>query len=186
MDKIFEIGLEVILTAFVSSLFVGAYVQIYVLKHTTKNEWKKDALSKLLGTLLMELGRNKDTFKRYLAIKHQDTYGMEYLEGVFKNSAEKIINMLITHASLMPLDLTKDALKIIEHYDVWLEQYKRHRTDKNSTEKFIFAGTIGYGFPEESEQRIIEYYKTLWKDLYGTMDVPEVLKNADNEEKQTP
>lgn len=186
MDKIFEIGLEVILTAFVSSLFVGAYVQIYVLKHTTKNEWKKDALSKLLGTLLMELGRNKATFKRYLDIKHQDEYGMAYLEGVFKSSAEKIINMLVTHASLMPLDLTQDALKIIEHYDVWLEQYKRHRTEKETQEKFIFAGTIGYRFPEDSEKRIIAYYKILWKDLYGEMNVPEILMNTDNEDKQIP
>lgn len=170
MDKVLEVVIEVVLTAFVSSLVVGTYVQKLVLKHTTQNEWKKETLSKLLAPLRMELGRNKDTFFRYLKTQHTDESGRDYLEDeIFKKSAERIIHILITHASLIPLHLTQDALKIIQHYDVWLEQYQRFRSEhSNTSSQFVFAGTEGYPFPAESENRFVEYYEQLWNEMYGS------------------
>ncbi len=128
----------------------------------TGYQWKEKTVSELLGQLCLQFGRTKRAFNRY-----NDTN--LFLEAkVLKDGNEKIRDLLLAKAYLIPPELIEDANNLIEHYDVWLEEFYKQRDSEtpNLNQKFIFAGPKGYGFPSVSENRFKEKYFEFWEELY--------------------
>ena len=126
-------------------------------------QWKEKSVAELLVQLYLQFNRTKRAFGRY-----NDTN--LYLEAkVIKDGNEKIRDLLLDKAYLIPTALIEDANKLIEHYDVWLEEFYKQRDSEtpNLNQKFVFAGPKGYGFPSVSETKFKEKYLEFWKDLYA-------------------
>lgn len=138
--------------------------ELLSLSQKSGHAWKEKAIAELFGPLNFELKRTKKAFHRY---KGENIF----LETqVLKQGNERIRNLLLNQSYLVPPDLMEDSYKLIEHYDVWLEQFALFRETENPTEvqKFIFAGPKGFPFPKEAEIRFQEKYIELWKNLYET------------------
>ncbi|GGG04066.1 hypothetical protein GCM10011344_00550 [Dokdonia pacifica] len=173
--------LNLLISALISSSIVGVILGLIfkrrneIIASEVKNQfeknmtvfksnyiWKEKIISELLGQIYMQFNRTKRAFDRY-----QDTN--VYLEAkVLKDGNEKIRNLLLEKAHLIPLELTDDASQLIEHYDVWLEEFNKHRNDENPNldQKFIFAGPKGYIFPRVAEQNFKKKYHELREELF--------------------
>lgn len=86
---------------------------------------------------------------------------------------EKSVAELLGPMSIQ-LDRTKGALnrwtrQNLEHYDVWLELYEKHRGGKEPDldEPFVFAAPAGFRFPKEAEEHFKERLRLYMKELYG-------------------
>ncbi|MEZ5047115.1 MAG: hypothetical protein R2831_09005 [Chitinophagaceae bacterium] len=125
--------------------------------------WKEKAISELFGPVNIQLNRTKNAFARYRATNL-------FLEAkVLKVGNEKIRDLLLEKAYLIPNELIQDAEKLIEHYDVWLEEFDRIRAEENPNldQKFVYAGPKGFPFPTNSENNFKAYYQKIWNELYG-------------------
>jgi hypothetical protein len=117
----------------------------------------------LLGQLCIQFGRTKRAFQRY-----NDTN--LFLEAkVLKESNERIRDLLLEKPYLIPPELIEDAIRLIEHYHVWLDEFYKQRDSENPNlkAKFIFVRKKGFYFPRDSEQRFKDKYFELWNELYG-------------------
>jgi hypothetical protein len=124
--------------------------------------WKEKAVSELLGPIHLQFNRTKRAFSRYKSTNL-------YLEAkVLKDGNEKVRNLLLGNSHLIPPELIEDTNKLIEHYDVWMEEFNKHRDFENPNldQKFIFAGPVGFPFPYNVDVRFIIKYKELWNELY--------------------
>jgi hypothetical protein len=130
----------------------------------SRRDWKEQAVSELLGPVYMQLDRTKSAFDRW---RDQNFY----LEAkVIGEGNRTIRNLLLEKGHLIPPTLLKDAGKLIEHYDYWLEMYESKRLTETPDlkTKFIFAGPQGYPFPGASAQRFQEAFLSLWDELYAS------------------
>ena len=125
--------------------------------------WKEKALAELLAPLHMQLSRTERAFRRYAA-------GNLYLEArILKEGNEAIRDLLIGKGHLIPLELLPDADALIEHYDIWLEEFARVRdaAQPDLRTPFVFVGPQGYPFPRPSADRFQQTYHRLWREVYG-------------------
>jgi hypothetical protein len=78
-------------------------------------------------------------------------------------------DLLLTKGHLLPPDLMDDAARLVEHYDRWLEEFDAKRTTESpgNMDDFVFAGPQGFPFPRDAEQKIVESFRALQRDLYG-------------------
>jgi hypothetical protein len=70
---------------------------------------------------------------------------------------------------LIPAQLLDDAGRLVEHFEVWLEEFERVRDEKKPELEtpVVFAGPQGFGFPRQSEQKFIATFHSLRKEVYG-------------------
>lgn len=124
--------------------------------------WKEKAVSELYGPLYLHFSRTNRAIKRY----REKNLFLE--EKVMKESNEKIRNLLLEKSYLILPDLFEDANNLVEHYDVWLEEFSKLRETENPEvdKKFVFAGPQGYPYPKNSEKNFIKKYVELWNSLY--------------------
>jgi hypothetical protein len=177
MNKI----LELLLTATISGSVVGVIFQLFLKRRTEvitaeiRNQfeqnmtvfkssyaWKEKSVSLLLGPICLQFNRTKRAFDRYSAKNL-------FLEAeVLKDGNKKIRNLLLENAYLIPNELLEDATKLIEHYDVWLEEYHNLRESKNPKfdEEFVYGGPQGFPFPRKSEEKFKFEYRKIWDELY--------------------
>ncbi|ACU07824.1 hypothetical protein FIC_01376 [Flavobacteriaceae bacterium 3519-10] len=124
--------------------------------------WKEKAISELFGPLCFQLSRTQSAFNRYKAKNL-------FLEAeVLKNSNQKIRDLLLEKSYLIPPDLTEHAKNLVEHYDVWLEEFNRLREGENQAQdkNFVFVGPKGFPFPKTAEKKFREKYEELWQAMY--------------------
>jgi hypothetical protein len=172
---------ELLIPALISSTVVGSIIGLILRKRTetiaaeVKNQfeksmtifrssfqWKEKSVSELLGPIYLQFNRTKRAFHRYTATSL-------YLEAkVLKDGNEKIRNLLLEKAYLIPTELIEDADTLIEHYDVWLEEFNKQRESENPNleQQFIFVGPKGFRFPDNSEDKFKAKYHDLWNELY--------------------
>lgn len=126
-------------------------------------QWKERSVSELLAPICLEFSRTYRALMRYNATNL-------YLEAnVLKKTNERIRDLLLEKASLIPGSLMEDVHELIEHYDVWLEEYNKQRNKENPNleQEFVFVGPKGYSFPSAAEKRFKMKYHELWNELYG-------------------
>jgi hypothetical protein len=132
-------------------------------------EAKSQVLSELLAPMVIQLERTKSAFNRWISKNL-------YLEAKIIRDGNLIIrDLLLRKAHLIPGDLRLDANRLVEHYDVWLEEFDRIRgdatpnlrggTEPNLNEPFVFAGPKGYPFPVDSAERFKERFEQLQREL---------------------
>lgn len=131
-------------------------------------QWKEKSVSELLGPICLEFSRTFRALVRYHATDL-------YLEAnVLKKANERIRDLLLTKAYLIPGALFEDASELIEHYDAWLEEYNKQRDKENPNleQKFVFVGPRGFPFPSHAEKKFKAKYDELWNELYGDNQKP--------------
>lgn len=125
--------------------------------------WKEKTVSELLGLINIQFNRTKRASDRY-------TDTNLFLEAkVLKEGNQTIRNLLLEKAYLIPSELMKEANDLIEHYDVWLEEFNKQRDAENPNlnQKFIYAGPQGFLFPRKAEKKFKDKYQELWNELYA-------------------
>lgn len=125
-------------------------------------DWKQKSVAELLGPLYVQFDRTLRAVKRYEA-------NNLYLEAkVLKDGNEKIRNMLIEKAYLIPQDLFEDANELIAHYDVWLELFYKYREQQGASDEkpFIFVDRQ-HAFPKKAEENFKKRFKDMWSELYA-------------------
>lgn len=137
--------------------------EMVLMSQKTGHAWKEKAVSELFGPLSLQLTRTRNAFQRY----HEKNIFQE--AKILKEGNEKIRDLLLEKSYLIPPDLIADAEKLVQHYDVWLEEFSKLRETENPTEdkKFVFAGPLGFPFPRKSEENFKEKYNQLRKILYN-------------------
>ncbi len=147
-------------------------------KLLTDLQWKQSAC-KIMGEIYFHLFRTRKAFDRYSMIKKQN----KFLEvEVIKNSNQKIRDLILEKGYLIHPDLTKEANKLIEHYDVWLEKYNLLRLEKDVDVLHIYVGPDGFKFPDEAEDKFKKYYLKLWRELY-LFDLKTTVNRVDGREQ---
>ena len=147
---------HMIITALVGGLLSGSLLSAVFsyfsyqssIEIEQQTRWKEKVLSGLLGPVCMQLDRTNRAFNRW------QTKNL-YLEAkIIKDSNTIIRDLLLNNGHLIPIELLGDAGKLIEHYDVWLEEFEKKRggTERDIDTKFIYAGPAGYPFPKEAEK----------------------------------
>jgi hypothetical protein len=149
---------------------VGIVINIITLRRTEEMKasitgiraWKESSLLHVFGPLRLEFERTKAAFRR---LKPHDNW---IEANVMKASNTRIRDMLLENGHLIPPDLVDDAAALIEHYDVYLQEYDRVRESEDASriEAYIFAGPKGFPFPKHAQGRMIEHYEELLTELY--------------------
>ena len=125
--------------------------------------WKESCLSQLLGPAVMQLKRTKRAFNRWNSKNL-------YLEAkIVREGNETIRDLILSKGHLIPPELMEHAEKLVEHYDRWLEEFdtKRAREFPDNDDAFVFVGTQGFPFPSDAEEKIIDTFRKLQRELYG-------------------
>jgi hypothetical protein len=91
----------------------------------TTRAWKEAAISELFGPMVMQFHRVKRACNRY---KRKNIY----LETkVIAEGNTTIKHLPLSHGHLIPAELLDDAGHLVEHFDVWLEEFERVLTKKS-------------------------------------------------------
>lgn len=87
-----------------------------------------------------------------------------YLHALtIRNANQRIYHLLVSNLAILPSDLEEEALDLLNHYDIWMEQFKLYEKEKqpNAGDAFIFHHLDDQcAFPKEAEQKIFDYYLT--------------------------
>ena len=146
-----------------ANIFFTAYVTRKKEETESRHAWKEEAVQHLLGPMTIQLDRTKRAFGRWNEKKL-------YLElKVVREANLAVRDLLLGKPHLIPPDLRSDAGDLVQHYDVWLEEFEKLRggDEPDLTSEFVYAGPAGYPFPKEAEKRLVERYEKLWSQLYG-------------------
>lgn len=129
-----------------------------------QRDWKRDSVTQLLGPVYAQLMRSSAAFDRWVAQGRNTFIETE----VIKTANQTIRDLLLTKSHLVPPDLREDAQKLVLHYDVWLEEFARVRTDHTEGDgpRFVFVGPKGYPFPREADLHFRKVFEEYWRDLY--------------------
>ncbi len=89
---------------------------------------------------------------------------------MLREGNKTVRDLLLKKGHLIPPDLMKCASLLVQHYDVWLEEFERKRlAEKPDLESpFIYAGPKGYGFPKECGTKFINKFNEMWDEAYGS------------------
>ena len=124
----------------------------------SRREWQEQSLAELMGPVYMQLRRTKIAFDRW---KSKNLY----LESkIIANGNKTILNLLLTKGHLIPSDLRECADRLVEHYDVWLEEFERKRLaeEPDLETPFVFVFT----FPSDCDTAFREKFDEMWKQTY--------------------
>jgi hypothetical protein len=126
-------------------------------------EAKERMLTELVGPICMHLHRTKRAFARY-----KDSNAYLEAEILFKGNAHAR-DLILQRGYILDPRLLGHAIRLLEHYDAWLEEYAKQRQDPYASgAKFVFAGPRGYPFPVKAEQAFMNMCHELRSELYGT------------------
>jgi hypothetical protein len=103
-------------------------------------EWKKKSYEELLAPLVLQFERSGNSYKRYLSNHH-------YLHAqTLKVANSEIMRLLLEKSFLIPENLKPEALKVIDHLDVWFVQFEQLEKDINPNANTVFI----FERPQES------------------------------------
>ena len=83
---------------------------------------------------------------------------------VIRSSNKKIYNHILANLSRIPEALQDDILQLLNHYDIWMEQFGEFEGSVKPTlsDPFIFYHIDQFSaFPKKAEQNIFNYYQQL-------------------------
>jgi hypothetical protein len=165
-----ELILAAVISGGVASVLLGLIFRIVFEPRLAKaadisrsrREWKEQSIAEVLGPVYMQLARSNRAFERW-----RDRN--DFLEGqVVKQANTEIRDLLLAKGHLLPPELVKHAIDLVEHYDRWLEEYARKREGPNADEETgpVFVGPLGFPFPHEADTAFRETFDRLRAELY--------------------
>ena len=88
-----------------------------------------------------------------------------YLHALtIRNANQRIYQLLIGHLASLPPELEKASLDLLNHYDIWMEQFRLYEKEKlpAAGDQFVFHHLDEQcGFPKDAEKTIFDYYLTV-------------------------
>ena len=81
---------------------------------------------------------------------------------------EKIVQLLESQPTLIPDELLPDAIELINHYSIWMNQFREFRQQQPFALKdiFVFHHIDNLSaFPKDAERRFLEYHQQLKNEL---------------------
>jgi hypothetical protein len=142
-----------------------------------KNHQQK-SLEKLILPLIFYLKLSGRAYSKYLNNKI-------YLHALcIRSSNRKIYDLIVRYPQYIPEQLHPDAVELLNHFDIWQEQFIDEEMKKRPSlnDSFIFFHLDDQSaYPKKSEENILIYCKQL-KDLWegGNNYASESTANLDN------
>ena len=121
-------------------------------------------LSEVLGPVCAHLRRTNMAFARWRELN------LFLEQQIIAESNAEIRRILLQKYHLLTPDLRSPAMALIEHYDMWFEEFERQRRSQKpsaGTAAFVFAGPQGYPFPRSAEQMFEEALTLVHSKLLG-------------------
>ena len=88
-----------------------------------------------------------------------------YLHALaIRNANRRIYELLISNLASLPAGLEKESLDLLNHYDIWMEQFRLFEKEKQPAagDEFVFHHIDDQcAFPREAEKKIFDYYLTV-------------------------
>ena len=132
--------------------FPAHYVQpvrskLNILLSSTESSDSGRLVESLLKPLIQQFDRTRAAFLEYQP-------GNLRAEAELRDGNQRARDLLVDNRTLIPEALRDDAARLVEHYEVWLQEYARLRNgEKPDIGVPVYAGPKGYPFPTESERR---------------------------------
>lgn len=121
----------------------------------------------LLLPMKVHFDRTRQAFEIW--VETRPTSPNVEIEDAIKASNSVICNLLKTKWHIIPTDLQRDALRLVEHYDAWSAEYERLRPGgvRDPKVPYVFVGPQGHPFPADAEQRFLARYGALTSESGG-------------------
>lgn len=119
---------------------------------------KREPYEQLIAPLYFYLQLSRRAYAKYLNNKI-----LLHALNIF-SANERIVYLLESQAALIPEHLIPDAIELLNHYGIWMNQFREYRNSQVITLKdpFIFHHIDDQSaFPREAEQRFLDYYQQL-------------------------
>jgi hypothetical protein len=118
-----------------------------------------DHLIKFLGQTYTNLKRSEIAYNNYLNDEKKFIHAK-----ILKTCNEQIRDLLLENSFLLSDTLQQDALKLISHYDIWIEKWidLEQKRKPDLEDEFVFQNT--YSFPKDASNNLENEYLKLKKD----------------------
>ena len=117
-------------------------------------------LADLLGPVHMHMKRAEAAYHAYLADGRKFIYTQ-----VIRDSNEAVRDLLLRRGYLLRDDLQVDALKLIEHLDIWLLKWYATREANQPALDDPFIFTNASVFPKQAAENLEAMYAQLASDV---------------------
>lgn len=117
---------------------------------------------KLVAPLYFYMMLSRKAYDKYLQNKI-----LLHALNIF-SANEKIVQLLESKPALIPDNLVPDAIELINHYGIWMNQFREFRQSHNFAlkDEFIFHHIDHLSaFPKDAERRFFEYHQQLKNEL---------------------
>lgn len=152
----------------------------------SRREAKEKVLNEVIGPVVMNLHRTAQAFRRYSSASSETDVEEEGISGkgsfgeaskwaqpdtryleveILKRANENIRDILLAKGYWLDGELLEHSIRLIEHYDAWLEEWDKRRSS-GAKEGKIWAGPQGYPFPIQAEAAFIKECKRIRNQLY--------------------
>ncbi len=122
----------------------------------------KDCFERLIAPLNYYMLLSRKAYDKYLQNKI-----LLHALNIFAAN-EKIVETIISNPALIPDELVSDTIELVNHYGIWMNQFRQFRLTKSFElkDEFVFHHIDNLSaFPKEAEKRIFEYHQQLKQEL---------------------
>ena len=123
---------------------------------------QQERYEKLIAPLHFYMQLSRRAYDKYLQNKI-----LLHALNIF-SANERIVWLLENNPALIPDDLLPDAIELLNHYGIWMNQFREFRQQHNPALKdpFVFHHIDQLSaFPKDAERRFFEYHQQLKKEL---------------------
>ncbi|MCR6722504.1 MAG: hypothetical protein NVV59_19925 [Chitinophagaceae bacterium] len=122
----------------------------------------RERFEKLVAPLYFYMMLSRRAYDKYLQNKI-----LLHALNIF-SANEKIVTLIESQPALIPEELIPDAIELVNHYGIWMNQFREFHQSQPFTLKdtYIFHHIDHLSaFPKDAERRFFEYYHQLKKEL---------------------
>lgn len=108
-----------------------------------------DKKIKFLGKVYINFKRSEIAYRNYMDNNNQFIFAR-----ILKHCNEEIANLLLDNSYLLTDELISDSIKLISHFDIWIEKWNDLANMKNPNldDEFVFENT--FTFPRDAAQNL--------------------------------
>jgi len=125
--------------------------------HTKKNQFHT-----LLLPLYFFMQLSRTAYAKYSANKI-----FLHAEAI-RLANRKVYKLLVEKTSYIPAELQNDILQLLNHYDIWFTQFKKHKKKLKPSlgDEFVFNQLDSQSaFPKAAEEKIFSYYEQMKQEI---------------------
>jgi hypothetical protein len=122
---------------------------------------KQELFDQLIAPLYFYMQLSRRAYAKYLNNKI-----LLHALNIF-SANQKIVALLEQNPALLPDELMADAIELLNHYGIWMNQFVEFRAagSHQLKDEFIFHHIDDQSaYPRESEQRFLTFYEQLKKE----------------------